>query len=159
MVQTPLDIYGIVVLHQWRVQSLTIIQVERQEHIIQRYKELDILWARLCDNAGNCTMTSSGGFRIDNTAPTISAMTCSYHTVSQVFRVNFNASSLSGIARYSARFDNVTRSSTTSSTLSWNIPSSSAPAGSVTVREIQIRNNTGLETNTSMVCTVTHFSN
>ncbi len=117
------------------------------------------LWARLCDGAGNCRMTSSGGFRIDNTIPTINSVTCSYHSVSQQFRVNFSASSSSGIARYSARFDGVTRSSTTSSLLTWSIPSHSAPAGTVTIQNIQIRNNTGRETNTSRTCSITHFSN
>ena len=58
------------------------------------------LWARMCDNAGNCSTQVSGVFRLDNTDPFFGTLSCEYVSHLSSISINQNPADLhAGVSR------------------------------------------------------------
>ena len=111
------------------------------------------LWARMCDNAGNCRTSRSNGFRLDNTAPTIGAITCGYKRSTSTFSVWLNATDgHSGVNQTCVTYLGVRRCRSGTGLRTWT---GSNPGGSMWISERRATDNAGnLRTAGGITCTV-----
>ena len=115
------------------------------------------LWARMCDNAGNCRTSVSNGFRLDNTAPSISGITCGYNTSNGTMNIRITATDgHSGVSQTCATVAGVQRCASGTNWISW---SRTNPGGSLWVAGRRATDNAGnVSTTGGVTCTVVHQS-